>query len=305
MPSPSLHREKDRIPYLNSCLKVIAGEIMSVKIDSQTNTDATARTPSEKKVTGTAATSVDSLQPAAEKSDKVTLSTQGIELSKSASTDPDASMTHAEMAKTAYWIVVNIGRRTDEEVGRADKEVPKSDDPERLARAKQATDALYHQAPSPFAGYSRKELTTVIYDDSGAYTANERSVALRDQQTMDSQFWGPLFQKSEASGDYRDVFETALAFYDQLSPLEKAAYPADYKAQISAQLKWANDKAGGEIDDKKRTSLLDMVQALDKKNKQRKDADQTPSANQVSGEMSWSARIAELALEGKGSASTI
>lgn len=272
---------------------------MSIQIDSRTNTDSTATTKvtDDKKDSRNLVVGHSTSETVVAQTDRVTLSGQGLELAKSAAGDPYSSMSYQELAKKADSILRNMGRTTDALVVIADKEVPNSNDPERLARAKQATEYMYYRAPSPFAGYSRKELTEVIYNDTGAYTANERVSALRDQQAQDTQFWLPKAQKAEASGDYREVFEAALAFYDQLSPLEQAAYPVDYKMQISRQLQQENNKVGGEIDKDQKSSLLEMIRMLDKKkNNQGPNSEEDRPGEENAGDTSWSTKLAKLAL---------
>lgn len=67
----------------------------------------------------------------------------------------------------------------------ADAEVPKSNDPARLATAKQATEFLQGKiAKNPFDGLSRDDLTAIINNDGSDYTVNERRAAWaeRDEQ---------------------------------------------------------------------------------------------------------------------------
>jgi hypothetical protein len=57
-------------------------------------------------------------------------------------------------------------------------EMPKSDDPELLERAKQATAFISGRgAKNPFAGLSREQLSLIMYDQGDAFTLNERSAA--------------------------------------------------------------------------------------------------------------------------------
>ena len=96
---------------------------------------------------------------------------------------------------------------------KANAEVPNSDDPVRLARAKQATAFICglhgsnfeSHAKNPFAGLSSDDLSKIIYDDSGAYTINERSAALSEQQKQRYNYWAPIINEAFSSGDYRKV----------------------------------------------------------------------------------------------------
>jgi hypothetical protein len=63
----------------------------------------------------------------------------------------------------------------------ADAEVPETDDPELLARAKHATEFVNGRgAKNPFAGLSREQLALIMYDKGDAFTVNERRAAWLD-----------------------------------------------------------------------------------------------------------------------------
>lgn len=59
----------------------------------------------------------------------------------------------------------------------ADREMPATSDPARLARAKQAMRFTYGLSPNPFAGLTREELNAIVYDEAKTYTLNERRAA--------------------------------------------------------------------------------------------------------------------------------
>jgi len=61
-----------------------------------------------------------------------------------------------------------------------DAEVPEADAPELLIRAKQATGSLNGSDSNPFKGLSRDQLNLIAYDDSGAFTLNERRAAWQE-----------------------------------------------------------------------------------------------------------------------------
>lgn len=130
---------------------------------------------------------------------------------------------------------------------KANAEVPNSDDPARLARAKQAT--VFCQKPSndsanPFLGLPREELTKIIYDDSGTYTINERSAALSEQQRQHYNYWSPIIDDAFISGDYRKLYRTAIDFHDKLSPIEKSFAPEGYRENVVNWLKKEEDRLG-------------------------------------------------------------
>lgn len=134
---------------------------------------------------------------------------------------------------------------------KANDEVPDSDDPARLARAKQAT--AFCQNPSndsinPFFGLSRESLTKIMYDDSGLYTINERSAALSEQNRQDYNYWSPIIADAFMSGDYRKHYRAAIEFYDKLSPIEKSFAPVGYRENVVNWLKKEEERLG-KLDD--------------------------------------------------------
>ena len=128
---------------------------------------------------------------------------------------------------------------------KANAEVPNSDDPVRLARAKQATAFVCGQsgtnfkssAPNPFFGMSREQLTKIMYDDSGAYTINERAAAGSEQQRQDYNYWSPIISDSFMKGDNRRHYQAAIEFYDKLSTIEKSFAPVGYRENVVNWLK--------------------------------------------------------------------
>ena len=134
---------------------------------------------------------------------------------------------------------------------KANDEVPDSDDPVRLARAKQAT--AFCQNPrkdsiNPFLGLSREALTKIMYDDSGLYTINERSAALSEQNRQDYNYWSPIIDDAFMSGDYRKHYRAAIEFYDKLSPIEKSFAPVGYRENVVNWLKKEEERLG-KLDD--------------------------------------------------------
>ena len=141
---------------------------------------------------------------------------------------------------------------------KANDEVPDSNDPARLARAKQAT--AFCQNPrkdsiNPFLGLSREALTKIMYDDSGLYTINERSAALSEQNRQDYNYWSPIINDAFMSGDYRKHYRAAIEFYDKLSPIEKSFAPVGYRENVVNWLKKEEDRLG-KLDDVNTTPPL-------------------------------------------------
>ncbi len=91
---------------------------------------------------------------------------------------------------------VALDRRYEAQGRAALEDMPDTEDPERLELAKRA--AAYNDAirstppgtaPNPFAGVSRDELTSIIYDDTGTYTLSERYAAWSSSSGRTSRAW--------------------------------------------------------------------------------------------------------------------
>ena len=163
---------------------------------------------------------------------------------------------------------------------KANAEVPNSDDPVRLARAKQAT--VFCQNPSndsanPFLGLPREDLTKIIYDDSGAYTVNERSAALSEQQRQHYNYWSPIIDDAFMSGDYRKLYRSAIEYHDKLSPIEKSFAPAGYRANLVGWLE-DEERKFGKLDGAANALLPASIHS---------NADKQKSVQELSSVYSW------------------
>lgn len=140
---------------------------------------------------------------------------------------------------------------------KANEEVPDSDDPQRLARAKQATEFCQRRSDiqkNPFLNLPREELTKIIYDDTGTYTINERSAALSEQGRQDYNYWNPIIEDAFMSRDYRKHYRAAIEFYDKLSPIEQSFAPGGYRENLVGWLEEEEQKLG-KLDKSDNTSL--------------------------------------------------
>lgn len=165
---------------------------------------------------------------------------------------------------TLYAIEARLvaARRGAEAIAQADRERPDSADPVRLRQAEQATESLYGRAANPFAGRSRAELSAIIYDESGAYTVNERYAAANQRAELDHRFWAPVFQRAMTSGDWRPVIEAGLAFYASLSPLERTAYPPNYVQLMQQYLALDSLRPGAPLPPQQQADLVRMLESL-------------------------------------------
>jgi len=127
-------------------------------------------------------------------------------------------------------------------------DVPKTEDPVLLARAKQAKlfDAQRSQGSgssvkNPFASLSARQLDDVIYDDSGTYTVNERQAAYFESfdraSAWASAVVAQLNRENDATGHYTgDALIEVLNHYNALSPIRQASYPANYASDLKIQI---------------------------------------------------------------------
>lgn len=109
-----------------------------------------------------------------------------------------------------------------------DAKVPASDDPVRHEQAKKATAFLRGRAANPFASQSREVLSAILYDDSGAYTLNERHAALKEINHREFQWRLQILAERDAERmrtGRSDAVDAAIeAYYAQLPLLDRASY---------------------------------------------------------------------------------
>ncbi|WP_257010154.1 hypothetical protein [Burkholderia ubonensis] len=117
-----------------------------------------------------------------------------------------------------------------------DAERPKSDDPQALALARQATDFSHGIGANPFKGMSREQLDAIAYDDSGKFTVNERHAAWQEAYDQE-QAWrvrviaqGDL--EYQRTGKQNGFFAEVLKHYKGLPAIEQAQYPDGYASKL-------------------------------------------------------------------------
>lgn len=224
--------------------------------------------------------------------EKVTLSSKAVSLSKADSDlNSTVTLTPKEESARLKKILSSLGRYNDQEVATTDKEIPDSSDPERLAQAKQATAAIYNKGPNPFENLSRDALSNIAYDDSGKYTKNERNAALNRRGELDENFFQPIFAQGQATGDWREADTASLAFYNQLSPLEKSQYPAGYELQMKSRITTDNTEQGGPLSKTFLDELGKKYTALRNESSNNNDAGDQSAATKT-----WSETLKNLAL---------
>ncbi|KVP94512.1 hypothetical protein WK73_07505 [Burkholderia ubonensis] len=119
---------------------------------------------------------------------------------------------------------------------RHDAERPKSDDPQALALARQATDFSHGIGANPFNGMSREQLAAIAYDDSSKFTVNERHAAWHEAYDQE-QAWrvrviaqGDL--EYQGTGKQNGFFAEVLKHYKGLPAIEQAQYPDNYASKL-------------------------------------------------------------------------
>ncbi|SDG77724.1 hypothetical protein [Pseudomonas abietaniphila] len=183
--------------------------------------------------------------------DKATFSTLASQLSESTARAAarDAVMTHAELGK--YGL-----NRINEFLVESPKannytramEVPDTRDPELLDRARRASEfvtltlAGHSNAKSPFEKLSREQLNVIAYDDSGAFTLNERRAAYQGVQKIDDAWRKTAIPagilEQARTGNATKFYNEALSYYKSLPAIEKAVdYPKDTETLLKARIK--------------------------------------------------------------------
>ncbi|MGP9417358.1 hypothetical protein ACT3R4_18450, partial [Halomonas sp. AOP7-E1-9] len=119
---------------------------------------------------------------------------------------------------------------------RYDAEVPNTDDPELLERAKQATSFVNGRGSNPFSGLSQDQLVLIIYDDSGTFTANERRAAWQEDYDQRQEWKQAVIARGKLeysqTGKMTEFFKEVLGNYNELPPIMQAQYPDFYAPRL-------------------------------------------------------------------------
>lgn len=163
---------------------------------------------------------------------------------RAAARDANASRKElAELASAALNTFLGPGYRNLKAIH--DAAVPHSDDPQRLAQARQATDFVNGRADNPFKHMSRDQLALITYDESGAFTLNERRAAWTERSQQHSA-WSKAIteQMMDEYNRYGTTlaksYETVLDYYKSLPAIEEARLPASYEFDLHRMITHAN-----------------------------------------------------------------
>lgn len=190
-------------------------------------------------------------------SSTVTISSLARQLAESAA--QNSTLNRSELANKAQLFYKECSAEANPAIqAKHDSEVPKSKDPELLARAKQATAfmvACRHGGgeKNPFAGLSREQLANITYDDSGTYTFNERIAAYAETSRIEYEWAVKVGAKAmdeyNSTGKMTGFFTSVLEHYKGLPAIEQAQYPASYEADLTNKIKldfnYRTNTAGG------------------------------------------------------------
>lgn len=177
-----------------------------------------------------------------------TISTLAFQLAASASRteERDKTLTRSELGNKAKSLLNQIsGDSYQANKEKHDSEVPKTNDPALLARAKQATEFVNRRGNSgneknPFANLSNDQLTNIIYDDSGTYTVNERRAAWSEAYDRD-EAWrekvcAQAMDEYNRTGKMTNFFKSVLDYYNELPAIEQAQYPKNYASDLQSKI---------------------------------------------------------------------
>ncbi|MEE7627373.1 hypothetical protein V3O24_14475 [Methylobacter sp. Wu8] len=202
-----------------------------------------------------------------------TISTLARQLADSASRAEvrDKTLSRSELADKAKSLLSKIsGDSYQANKKTHDSEVPKTDDPELLARAKQATEFVNRSSnngneKNPFVGLSREQLANVIYDDSGTYTVNERRAAWMESSKQEEEWsrkvTAQAMDEYNRTGKMTNFFRSVLDHFKDLPAIEQAQYPKNYasdlESKISLDFNYRTHQAEGKSKDP--MSLIDEL----------------------------------------------
>lgn len=229
------------------------------------------------------------------KTDTASVSTLSRQLGDSAvrAEARDKSMTRQQLSEFATKSIAHISpESTSAKKALHDAEVPKTDNPELLERARQATiyvnkaAAQDPTAKNPFAGLTREQAALIAYDDNGPYTANERCAAWRHGNGLEEQ-WRDLaitrgMQEYNSSGRTVKFTTECLDHYRALPAIEKARYDEGYEGRLQARIK---EQGGTEKPSERNLNLYEILAGLQhpdkKKEEQTTVAKQSQTANKA------------------------
>ncbi|MDQ7735409.1 hypothetical protein QT231_22130 [Halomonas sp. SpR1] len=177
----------------------------------------------------------------------------------------DAIMGRDELAGKAKNITDQlIGSSYHNNKARHDAEVPDTNDPILLERAKQATDFVNGKGSNPFKGLSADQLTLITYDEGGTFTINERRAAWEEKydqwQDWKKEVGDKIIREWKEKGTITNSLTEVLEHYENLPPIEQAQYPDFWLASLNAQITHYSDQEP--LSGESYTSLLELMEPV-------------------------------------------
>lgn len=186
-----------------------------------------------------------------EKQGTVSISTLAGQLAYSAgdAAARNQGLSHTELGAKAERMVDQIlYELTPANAARFAAETPKTSDPALLKRAQLATAFVnggmkdnVGSEPNPFAGLSREQLANITYDESGAFTVNERRAAFSESYRLEEQWRVKVVAQMQdeygRTGKLTDFFKEILDHYNGLPAMEQAQYPENYALDLGVKIK--------------------------------------------------------------------
>ena len=185
----------------------------------------------------------------------------------------DRTLSRNELAAKATDIIDHIvGDSYFRNKAKNDSEIPNTDDPELLARAKQATAFVnsdirqQHGVKNPFAGLSNEQLSLIIYDDSGPFTINERYAAYSEsydrREAWNQKVCAQAVAEYNNTGKNSKFYKACIENYNGLPLIEQVQYPADYVRRRIDWIKTEVDSRPHHTKDKDDKSLFELMNKL-------------------------------------------
>lgn len=221
------------------------------------------------------------VQDISKKADTASVSTLSRQLGESAvrAEAREKSMTREQLGEFAKKTVDHIlGESYVANKARHDAEVPKTDDPVLIERARLATIYVNKSvaqdptAKNPFADLTLEQAVLIAYDDKGSYTVNERQAAWARSASLEQQWrTGSIArggQEYNSCGKRPKFMTECLEHYRALPAIERARYDKGYESRLEANI----TEQGGSRKSSERTlnlyEILAGIQLPEKKKEQ-------------------------------------
>ena len=229
------------------------------------------------------ATGIDkAVQATSIKTDIASMSTLSRQLGESAvrAEARDKSMSREQLSEFARKSIDHFAPEyASAKKAQHDLETPKTDDPELLERARQATvyvNKVAAQDPSaknPFASLTREQAALIAYDDKGPYTANERRAAWRHGTELEERWRTGLMargtqESSNNGGRVLKFMKECLDHYKALPAIEQAQYDQGYESRLKFSIK---EQSGADKASDRQLNLYEILAGIQLPEKKKRE----------------------------------